>query len=225
MADYTLYTADTPNGMKATIMADELGLNYETRWLDLGKNEQKEPWYLKVNPNGRIPAMTDHQAGLNIFESGAILVYLAEKTGQFLPTEIGAKSQVMQWLMFQMGGLGPMQGQANVFFRYFPEKIPAAIDRYQNETKRLYSVLESQLAEQPFIAGEDLTIADIASWPWVITHFWSGVAIDDLLHLQAWIARCGERPVFAAHFERMLKKADARGGEEVVAMARNMLQK
>jgi GST-like protein len=146
----TLYTAPTPNGHKASIALEELGIPYETVGIDLGKNVQKEPWFLAINPNGRIPAIVDHDAGdFPVFESGAILLYLAEKegSGRLLPKDPRGRSHVIQWLMFQMGGVGPMQGQANVFFRYFPEKIPAAISRYQNETRRLYTVLDGQLAK------------------------------------------------------------------------------
>ena len=152
-----------------------------------------KPEFLAINPNGRIPALVDRSEGdFAIFESGAILVYLAEKTGRLLPTDAKGRSQVMQWLMFQMAGVGPMQGQSNVFFRYAPEKIQYAIDRYQNETKRLYGVLEGQLAKTEFLAG-DYSIADIATWPWVSIHGWAGVEIDDLPHLQAWNERVGSR--------------------------------
>jgi glutathione S-transferase len=137
-----LYTASTPNGWKASITLEELGLPYDVKPVALQKNEQKEPWFLAINPNGRIPVIVDRDEGdFAVFESGAIMVYLAEKTGKLMPTDAKGRSLVMQWLMFQMGGIGPMMGQANVFFRYFPEKIQAAIDRYQNESKRLFTVL------------------------------------------------------------------------------------
>ena len=148
----TLYTAPTPNGWKASITLEELGLPYETRAIDLGKNEQKEDWFLAINPNGRIPAMVDHDpAGgggdVAIFESGAIMLYLADKAGALIPKDVAGRARAISWLMFQMGGVGPMMGQANVFYRYFPEKIQAAIDRYQNESRRLFEVLERRLAE------------------------------------------------------------------------------
>ncbi|HTP25316.1 MAG TPA: glutathione binding-like protein, partial [Anaeromyxobacteraceae bacterium] len=147
-----------------------------------------------LNPNGRIPTIVDHdEGGFAVFESGAILIYLAEKSGKLLPQDRRGRSTVIQWLMFQMGGLGPMQGQANVFYRYAPEKIPYAIDRYQKETKRLYTVLDRRLADHEYLAG-DYSIADIATWPWVTLHSWAGVDVDDLPHLQRWIDEVGARP-------------------------------
>jgi glutathione S-transferase len=189
-----LYTAPTPNGWKVSILLEELGLPYEVKPIRLDRLEQKQDWYLRLNPNGRIPTLVDRAANdFAVFESGAILLYLAEKTGRFLPQESAARSVAIQWLMFQMGGVGPMQGQANVFFRYAPEKIEYAIQRYQNETKRLYGVLDRRLADAEYLAG-DYSIADIATWPWVSIHGWAGVEIDDLPHLQRWIAAIGERP-------------------------------
>ncbi len=190
-----LFTAATPNGWKVSIALEELGLPYTTRLLTLSKLEQKEPWFLEINPNGRIPAIIDHDAGdFAVFESGAILIYLAEKTGKLLPVEPKARSRVLQWLMFQMGGIGPMMGQANVFFRYAPEKIPYAIDRYQREVRRLFEVLERQLAGHEFVAGADYSIADIALFPWVAGYEWSGVSIAGLPGLQRWLERVGSRP-------------------------------
>ncbi len=187
----TLYTAETPNGWKASITLEELGLPYQVHALKLSEQEQKQPWYLKINPNGRIPAIDDN--GFTVFESGAIMLYLAEKTGKLLPTDVQGKSKVTQWLMFQMGGLGPMMGQANVFFRYFPEKIPAAIERYQREGLRLLTVLDNQLADNEYLAG-DYSIADIANWSWAHTYEWSGIDIAGLDHLQRWMKQVGERP-------------------------------
>jgi len=190
-----LFTAATPNGWKISIALEELGLPYTTRLLTLSKLEQKEEWFLKINPNGRIPAIIDHDAGdFAVFESGAILVYLAEKTSKLLPLEARARSRVMQWLMFQMGGIGPMMGQANVFFRYAPEKIPYAIERYQREVRRLFEVLERQLAHSEFIAGADYSIADIALFPWVAGYEWSGVDVDGLPELKRWLELVGSRP-------------------------------
>jgi GSH-dependent disulfide-bond oxidoreductase len=189
-----LYTASTPNGWKASIALEELGLPYEVHRVDLQSEEQKRPEFLAINPNGRIPAIVDRDAeGFAVFESGAILVYLAEKVGRLLPTDAKGRSRVMQWLMFQMGGIGPMMGQANVFYRYAPEKIPFAIDRYQREVRRLFAVLDGQLASHEHLAG-DYSIADIANWCWVSTHEWSGVSLDGLPHLQRWLAAVGERP-------------------------------
>ncbi len=189
-----LYTAATPNGHKVSIALEELGLPYTLQVLDLAKGEQKTPAFLAINPNGRIPAIVDHEAGgLAVFESGAILIYLAEKTGRLMPSDVQGRSRVLQWLMFQMGGVGPMMGQANVFFRYFPEKIQPAIDRYQGESKRLLAVLDGQLQHHEYLAG-DYSIADIANWAWVRTHRWSGVDVSDLPHLRRWMDAIRQRP-------------------------------
>jgi glutathione S-transferase len=214
-----LYTAGTPNGWKASIMLEEIGLDYEVKPVRLDKLEQKEPWFLSINPNGRIPAIVDRdEDDFAVFESGAILIYLAEKTGRLLPTEARARSRVLQWLMFQMGGVGPMQGQANVFFRYAPEKIPFAIERYQKETHRLYSVLDTALEAHEYLAG-DYSIADIATWPWVRLHSWAGVDIDDLPHLQRWIERIGERPAVAVGWKIPATEDEQEVSDEDVAKA------
>jgi GST-like protein len=186
-----LYTAATPNGHKISIALEELGLPYEVHALSFDRQEQKAPEFLRINPNGRIPAIVDD--GFAVFESGAILLYLAEKTGQLLPSDPKGRSLAIQWLMFQMGGVGPMQGQANVFFRYFPEKLQGAIDRYQHETRRLYEVLDRRLGEAEYLAG-DYGIADIATFPWVRIHDWAGVAVDGLEHLQRWMDAIAVRP-------------------------------
>jgi len=199
----TLYTAATPNGWKVSIALEEMGLPYDVRVIDFASNEQKSDWYLKINPNGRIPALSDD--GFELFESGAILVYLAEKTGRFLPREARGRSRVLQWLMFQMSGVGPMMGQANVFLRYFPERIEAAIDRYQREVGRLFGVLDRQLADSEYIAG-DYSIADIALWPWVSGYEWSGVSIDEFEHLQRWLALVGARPAVQAGRDVPIKR-------------------
>ncbi len=150
-----LYTASTPNGHKASVALEELALPYTVHAVDLMQGEQKTPAFLRINPNGRIPALVDREAGdFAVFESGAILVYLAEKTGRLMPADAKGRSRVMQWLMFQMGGIGPMMGQANVFYRYFPEKIQPAIERYQNESRRLFEVLERGLADSEWLAGD-----------------------------------------------------------------------
>jgi glutathione S-transferase/GST-like protein len=189
-----LYTAATPNGHKISVALEELALPYAVHALDLQTNVQKEPWFLAINPNGRIPAIIDREEDdFAVFESGAILIYLAEKTGRLLPADPKGRSLVLQWLMFQMGGIGPMMGQANVFFRYFPEKIQAAIDRYQGETRRLFRVLDTRLQDHEYLAGE-YSIADIANWAWVRTHNWSGVTIDDLPHLRRWVDAIAARP-------------------------------
>lgn len=190
-----LYTATTPNGWKASIALEELALPYEVHPIDLGKLQQKEPWFLAINPNGRIPAIVDRDAdGLAIWESGAILIYLAEKAGRLLPASGAGRAATLSWLMFQMGGVGPMMGQANVFFRYAPEKIPFAIDRYQRESRRLLEVLDGRLRESRFLVGDDYTIADIANWSWAHTYAWSGVSIDGLDGLKRWMDEIADRP-------------------------------
>lgn len=217
-----LYTAATPNGYKISIALEELGLPYELRALDLGRGEQKEPWFLEINPNGRIPAIVDRdEDGFAVFESGAILVYLAEKAGRLLPREARARSEVLQWLMFQVGGVGPMQGQANVFHRYFEPRLPAAAERYQNETRRLYGVLDRRLEGREWLCG-DYSIADIATWPWVRRHDWSGIdGVDGLVHLGAWMGRMEARPACRRGVE--LPPPPRR--DSVLRMARGMLQR
>jgi glutathione S-transferase len=189
-----LFTAATPNGWKISIALEEMGLEYKVHPISLSKGEQKEEWYLKINPNGRIPTIVDHDFDdFAVFESGAILIYLAEKTGKLMPKDVKGRSRVIQWLMFQMGGIGPMMGQANVFYRYAPEKIPYAIGRYQREVRRLFEVLEGQLAKSEYLAG-DYSIADIANWSWVSGHEWSGVGIEGLPNLKRWIDTIAARP-------------------------------
>ena len=186
-----LHTATTPNGRKVSIMLEEVGLPYAVHALNLRELEQKSPAFEAINPNGRIPAIVDD--GFAVFESGAILIHLAEKTGKLAGAAGKERSIVLQWLMWQVGGLGPMQGQANVFFRYFPEKIPAAIERYQNEVRRLYGVMDRRLAGNDYLAG-DYSIADIACYPWVAQHDWSGIDLTPFPALTVWYERVGERP-------------------------------
>jgi GST-like protein len=199
----TLYTAPTPNGWKISIALEEMGLPYEVRVIDFATNEQKSDWYVKLNPNGRIPALVDD--GFELFESGAILLYLAEKTGTFLPRDVQGRSRVIQWLMFQMSGVGPMMGQANVFLRYFPEKIQAAIDRYQREVTRLFGVMDKQLRTLEYIAGS-YSIADMALWPWVSGYEWSGVSVDEFAHLKRWLKLVGDRPAVQAGRDVPIKR-------------------
>jgi len=189
-----LYTASTPNGHKASCTLEELEIPYEVHAIDLSSLEQKKPDFTRLNPNGRIPVIVDREEDdLAVFESGAIMIYLAEKVGRLLPTDRRGRARVISWLMFQMGGIGPMMGQANVFFRYFPEKIQPAIDRYQNESRRLFEVLDSRLAESEWLA-DDYSIADIANWCWVRGYRWSGVSVDGLDHLQRWLDALNEKP-------------------------------
>jgi glutathione S-transferase/GST-like protein len=221
----TLYTAATPNGIKVSIALEELGLEYSVKPVSLSKLEQKEDWFLRINPNGRIPAIVDHAHNdFAVFESGAILVYLASQTGRLMPAEPQGASLVMQWLMFQMGGIGPMMGQANVFYRYAPEKIPYAIDRYHREVRRLLEVLDDQLKEHEYLAG-DYSIADIANWCWAQSHDWSGVSIDGLDNLQRWLEQIGNRPAVirgkAVPDENWNKRDQDQ--EKIIQSARNML--
>ena len=189
-----LYTWTTPNGRKVSVALEEMGLPYTVHPVELKAGAQKAPWFTSINPNGRIPVIVDRDEGsFPVFESGAILIYLAEKSGLLLPTEKRARSVVLQWLMWQMGGLGPMHGQANVFVRYFSEKIPSVIARYQAETMRLFGVMNARLAENEYLAG-DYSIADIACWPWVMQHDWAGLDISELPHLCRWSASIGARP-------------------------------
>lgn len=189
-----LYTAATPNGRKVSIALEEMGLEYAVHVLSLSRGDQKREEFLRICPNGKIPAIVDRdEDDLAVFESGAILIYLAEKTGQFLPRDARGRSRVLAWLMLQMGGVGPMMGQAGYFNRVAAEKIPHAIERYLGESRRLCEVLDRRLAEVPFLAG-DYSIADMATWPWVRGHEWFGVSLEGLDHLQRWLARVGERP-------------------------------
>jgi len=219
-----LYTSPTPNGWKVSIMLEEIGVPYTVHPIDLGALEQKEPGYLEINPNGRVPTIVDRDADdFAVFESGAILLYLAEKTGRLLASEPRQRSVAIQWLMFQMGGVGPMQGQANVFFRYAPEKIQYAIDRYHNETRRLYTVLDRRLGEAEYLAG-DYGIADIATWPWVSIHAWAGVEVEGLPHLERWIEAVGARPAVQRGRAVPAPPAiDESRSEEITETARKML--
>ncbi len=217
----TLYTAPTPNGQKISIALEEMDLDYRVHAIDLGSQEQKEDWFLAINPNGRIPAIVDHDNNdFAVFESGAILVYLAELSQQLMGNGQGQRSIVMQWLMFQMGGLGPMQGQANVFNRYAPERIPYAIERYQREVRRLYEVMNARLERREFLAGE-YSIADIACFPWVATHEWSGVELHGLEHLQRWQRAIATRPAVMRGLA--VPNSKASGDEEKISAAQKFL--
>jgi glutathione S-transferase/GST-like protein len=222
-----LYTAATPNGHKVSIALEELGLPYTVHKVHLAALEQRQPEFLKLNPNGRIPVIVDREAGdFVVFESGAILIYLAEKTGRLMPADPKGRSLVIQWLMFQMGGIGPMMGQANVFFRYFPEKIQPAIDRYHGEVHRLFTVLDGRLAGHEYLAG-DYSIADIANWTWVRTHKWSGVSIEGLSHLQRWIDQLAARPACRRGIEippRPARIEDDAAAQKLAEAARRMVE-
>jgi GST-like protein len=224
-----LYTASTPNGHKASCTLEELEIPYETHAIDLSSLEQKKPDFTRLNPNGRIPVIVDREEGdLSVFESGAIMIYLAEKAGRLLPAERRGRARVISWLMFQMGGIGPMMGQANVFFRYFPEKIQPAIDRYQNESRRLFEVLDMRLAESEWLADE-YSIADIANWCWVRTHSWSGVSLDGLKNVERWMGALQQRPALLRGIEVPVQREniveDADATEKFAEKARAMLQR
>jgi GST-like protein len=192
-----LYTWSTPNGRKVSIMLEETGLDYRVKPVNIGQGEQFAPEFLKISPNNRIPAIVDHAGpkgqAFALFESGAILLYLAYKSGKLLPGDPAQQFKVMQWLMFQMGGIGPMFGQAHHFLRAAPQPVPYAIERYTQETRRLYKVLDHQLEDQEFIAG-DYSIADIATYPWIARHEWHQVALADFPSVQRWFAGMGARP-------------------------------
>lgn len=187
-----LYTFTTPNGRKASVMLEELGLPYNVHKIDISKGDQFTPEFIAINPNSKIPAIVDTDADMKVFESGAILMYLADKTGKFLPTETKARYLAIEWLMFQMGGVGPMFGQYNHFNRYAPEKIPYAIERYQKESLRLYSVLDTQLAKSEYLAGE-YSIADIATFPWIAAYPFMNLTLDDHPNLKRWFEAINSR--------------------------------
>jgi GSH-dependent disulfide-bond oxidoreductase len=188
-----LYTAATPNGRKPAIMLEEVGLPYTIHKVNLSEGEQFKPDYVSLNPNSKIPTIVDREAGITVFESGAILIYLADKTGQFLPAEPDDRSRVIEWLMFQMASVGPMFGQLSHFMNSAPEPLPYAIHRYEKETQRLCSVLDRHLEQREFIAG-DYSIADIATVPWVAAHEYFELAIDDYPHLLRWLTTLQQRP-------------------------------
>jgi len=188
------YTAATPNGWKVAIALEEMELAYTPHVLNLSARTQHEDWFLAMNPNGRIPVIVDRDADdLTIFETGAIMLYLAEKSGKFMPKSRKGYYAAMQWLMFQMSGIGPMQGQAVAFERYFPEDVPAARKRYHNETRRLYKVLNFHLADHEWLADE-YSIADMANWSWIRSHRWARVPTEGLEHLERWMAAMAARP-------------------------------
>jgi GST-like protein len=188
-----LYTWTTPNGRKVSILLEELGLPYTAHAVNIGKDEQFAPDFLKISPNNKIPAIVDHDTGISQFESGAIMIYLAEKTGQFLPTEAKARAAVMQWLMWQMGGFGPMLGQAHVFLKFNRGLSLPAEERFAKEALRLYGVLDRQLADHDYVAG-DYSIADMAIFPWVARHDWHGVDLTAFPNVLRWYRAMAERP-------------------------------
>ena len=193
-----VYSWATPNGHKIHIMLEECGLPYRVHAIDIGAGDQFAPEFLAISPNNKIPAIVDPDgpdgAPISLFESGAILLYLAAKSGRFLPADIRGRYEVLEWLMFQMGGVGPMLGQAHHFRIYAPQKIPYAIDRYTNEAKRLYGVMNRRLAKSRYIGGAEYSIADIAIFPWLRSWKNQGIEWDDYPHLKGWFDEIGARP-------------------------------
>ncbi|CAH2601089.1 disulfide reductase [Rhodovastum atsumiense] len=205
-----LYYWPTPNGHKITLFLEETGLEYRIIPVNISAGEQFRPEFLRIAPNNRIPAIVDQApagggAPVPLFESGAILLYLAEKTGQLIPNDLRGRAETLQWLFWQMGGLGPMAGQNHHFVRYAPEQIPYAITRYVNETNRLYGVLNRRLADRPYVAGETYSIADIAAYPWIVPHAAQQQKLEDFPHLARWFAAIADRPA--------TRRAYARGAE------------
>ncbi|MDV3438339.1 glutathione binding-like protein [Pseudomonas otitidis] len=194
-----LYYWTTPNGHKITLFLEETGLPYRIHPINIGKDEQFQPHFLKIAPNNRIPAIVDNEPAdggepLSLFESGAILLYLAEKTGRFIPQDLRGHQEALQWLFWQMGGLGPMAGQNHHFNRFAPEKVPYAIQRYVKETARLYGVLDRRLADRAFVAGDDYSIADMAIYPWIVPHAYQEQDLDDFPHVKRWFQAIQARP-------------------------------
>ncbi len=192
-----LYTWGTPNGRKASIMLEEVGLPYEVKPINIGKGEQFAADYVKINPNSKIPTIVDSDGPggrpISVFESGAILIYLAEKTGKLLSSEPRARIQALEWLMFQMGGVGPMFGQAHHFLRQAPEQIPYAMERYTKEVRRLYGVMDKRLGAAAYLAG-DYSIADVATYPWVSRYEWHRVALAEFPNVERWFKAIAARP-------------------------------
>lgn len=204
-----LYFWPTPNGYKVTVMCEEVGLKYNIIPINIGKGDQFKPEFLKISPNNKMPAIVDSDgpggSPIAIFESGAILMYLAEKTGKLMPSDTRGKYDVIQWLMFQMGTVGPMLGQAHHFRRYAPEKLEYAVNRYTNEAKRIYNVIDRRLAEAPYLAGE-YSIADIATYPWLVPHTMQGQTLDDYPNLKRWYEELRARPAVQRGFAAMAEE-------------------
>lgn len=204
MIDFYYWT--TPNGHKVTLFLEEAGVPYRIHPVNLGKGEQFKPEFLAISPNNRMPAIVDQEpkgggAPLSVFESGAILLYLADKTGKFIPQDLRGRTETIEWLFWQMGGLGPMAGQNHHFAQYAPEKIPYAIDRYVKETNRLYGVMNKRLADRPFLAG-DYSIADMASYPWIVPYERQGQKLEDFPHLKRWFEAIAARPATIAAYAK-----------------------
>jgi GST-like protein len=212
-----LHSWPTPNGWKISIALEEMELPYQAHWVNIGRGEQFAPGFLAISPNNRIPAIVDRSVAppLSVFETGAILVYLAEKTGRFLPTEARARAEVLQWLFWQVGGLGPMLGQHGHFKLYAKEKLPYAIQRYEDEALRLYGVLDRRLADREYVAG-DYSIADMACWPWIVTHKAQGIDLAELPNVRRWYDALKLRPALQRGyaFGRELRRVVESGPDE-----------
>jgi GST-like protein len=222
-----LYYWTTPNGHKITMFLEEAGLPYRVIPVDIGKGEQFKPDFLRVSPNNRIPAIVDTKPAkggkpISLFESGAILLYLSEKTGKFIPTDLAGRAEVLQWLFWQMGGLGPMAGQNHHFRNYSNEKIVYAIDRYTKETNRLYGVLNKRLADRPFVAGDDYSIADMASYPWTVSHERQGQDLNDFPHLKRWFETIRARPATIAAYD-LVKTVNPTAGKPMTEEEKKIL--
>ena len=205
-----LYYWTTPNGHKVSLFLEEAGLPYKVHPINIGQGDQFKPDFLKIAPNNRIPAIvdqnpTDGGAPISLFESGAILLYLAEKTGQFIPKDLRGRQEALQWLFWQMGGLGPMAGQNHHFSQFAPEKIPYAIKRYVDETARLYGVLDRRLADRNFVAGDEYSIADMAIYPWIVSHKWQSQKLEDFPHVERWFNHIKQRPATVRAYELVQK--------------------
>ncbi|NVZ83857.1 glutathione S-transferase N-terminal domain-containing protein [Pseudomonas yamanorum] len=205
-----LYYWTTPNGHKVSLFLEEAGLPYEVHPINIGQGDQFKPDFLKIAPNNRIPAIVDQNptgggAPISLFESGAILLYLAEKTGKFIPQDLRGRQEALQWLFWQMGGLGPMAGQNHHFSQFAPEKIPYAIKRYVDETARLYGVLDRRLADRKFVAGEEYSIADMAIYPWIVSHKWQSQKLEDFPHVERWFNHIKQRPATVRAYELVQK--------------------
>jgi GST-like protein len=221
-----LYYWTTPNGHKVTIFLEETGIPYRIIPVNIGKGEQFEPEFLRISLNNRIPAMVDHEPPgggppLSLFESGAILLYLAEKSGRFIPSDVHGRAEVLQWLFWQMAGLGPMAGQNGHFNNYAPEKVPYAIDRYTKETNRLYGVLNKRLADREFVAGE-YSIADMASYPWIVPHKAHGQDLDEFPHLKRWFETIRVRPATERAYAKA-KEINPQAGQPITDEERKVL--
>jgi len=221
-----VYYWTTPNGHKITLFLEETGLPYRLLPIDIGKGQQFTPEFLAVSPNNRIPAIVDHEpkgggVPISVFESGAILLYLAEKVGKFIPDDVRGRAEVLQWLFWQMGGLGPMAGQNNHFRSYSPEKIPYAVERYTKEVNRLYGVMNKRLADRPYLAG-DYSIADMASYPWTLSHERQGQVIADFPHLKRWIDDIAAKPATVRAYARV-KDINPQAGQPMSDEAKKIL--